>query len=89
MEPDRKYYTILDFGRMKRGQIQYNIKEGEDLFKERCVIARKKDGDIFDIKEYYILVIRPTSVDGEYKRVRVRLIQSNYVVRQRFKVRVI
>ena len=41
-----------------------------------------------DVKEYYILVVRPTSVDGEYKRVGVGLIQSDYVVRQRFNVRV-
>jgi len=34
MELDGKHYAILDFGRMKRGWIQYNIKEDEDLFKE-------------------------------------------------------
>ena len=39
-----------------------------------------------DIKEYYILVIRPISVDSKYKRVGVGLIQSNYIVRQRFNV---
>ena len=97
MEPNRKYYTILDFSRTKREQIQYNIKEDEDLFKERYIVTRKKssknkdeikDGDRLDIKEYYILVVRPTSVDGKYKRVRVRLIQSDYVVRPRFNVRV-
>jgi len=97
MEPDGKYYAILDFGRTKRGWIQYDVEEGEDLFKERCVVAGKKsskdkdkieDGDRLDVKEYYILVVRPTSVDGEYKRVGVGLIQSDYVVRQRFDVRV-
>jgi len=36
MELNRKYYTILDFSRTKRGWIQYNIKKDEDLFKERC-----------------------------------------------------
>ena len=92
IEPNRKHYTILDFGRTKRGQIQYNIKEDEDLFKERYIIARKKssgDRDRLDVKEYYILVIRPTSIYSKYKRVRVRLIQSNYIIRQRFKVQVI
>ena len=34
IELNRKHYTILDFGRIKRGQIQYNIKEDKDLFKE-------------------------------------------------------
>ena len=42
-----------------------------------------------DVKKYYILVVRPTSVDGKYKRVRVGLIQSDYIVRQRFNVCVV
>jgi len=91
MELDGKYYAILNFGRTKRGWIQYNIKEDEDLFKEQYVVARKKsskDRDRLDVKEYYILIVRPTSIDGEYKRVGVGLIQSNYIVRQRFNVRV-
>jgi len=83
----------LDFGGTKRGWIQYDVEEDEDLFKERCVVTGKKsikdkDGDRLDVKEYYILVVRPTSVDGEYKRVGVGLIQSNYVLGQRFDVRV-
>ena len=91
MELDGKDYAILDFSRTKRGWIQYDIEEDEDLFKERCVVVGKKsnkDGDILDIKEYYILVVRPTSVGGECKRVGVGLIQSDYVVRQRLNVRV-
>jgi hypothetical protein len=91
IKPDGKYYAVLDFGRMERGWIQYDVEEGEDLCKERCVVVGKKsikDGDRLDVKRYYILVVRPTSVDGEYKRVGVGLIQSDYVVRQRFNVRV-
>jgi hypothetical protein len=34
MELDRKDYAILDFSRTKRGWIQYDIKEDEDLFKK-------------------------------------------------------
>ena len=92
MEPDGNYYAVLDFDRMKRGWIQYDVEEGEDLCNERCVVVGKrssKDGDRLDVKEYYILVVRPTSVDGEYKRVGVGLIQSNYVVRRGFNMRVI
>ena len=97
MEPDGKHYAILDSGRTKRGWIQYDIEEDEDLFKQQCVVAGKKsskdedkieDGDRLDVKEYYILVARPTSMDGEYKRVGVGLIQSDYVARQRLNVRV-
>ena len=39
MEQDGKHYTILDFGRTKRGWIQYDIKEGEDLFKEHNILS--------------------------------------------------
>ena len=92
MGPDGKYYAVLDFDRKKRGWIQYDFKEGEDPYKERCVVTgkkSKKDVDGLDVKEYYILVVRPTSVNGEYKRVGVGLIQSDYVVRQRLNVRVV
>ena len=92
IEPNGKHYAILDFGRTKRGWIQYDIKEDEDLFKGQCVVAGKKSSKVWsklDVKEYYILIVRLTSVDGEYKRVGVGLIQSDYVVRQRFNVRVI
>ena len=91
MKPNGKRYVVLDVDGKKRGWIQYDVEEGEDLCNERCVVAGKKpskDEDRLDVKEYYILVIRPTSVDSEYKRVGVGLIQSDYVVRQRFNVRV-
>jgi hypothetical protein len=41
------------------------------------VVVKKKsseDRDRLNIKEYYILVIRPTSTDSKYKRIRVKLI---------------
>jgi len=84
MKPAGDYYTILNFFRMKRGWIRYNALEGKNLCKERYVIIRKNEV----VKEYYILVVRPTSVDGEYRRVRVGLIQSHYVIRERLNVRV-
>ena len=34
MELDGKHYAILDFSRMKRGWIWYNIEEDKDLFKK-------------------------------------------------------
>jgi len=92
MELDRKHYIVLDFSRTKRGWIQYDVNRGEDLCKERCVVAEKKsskDKYRLDVEEYYILVVRPTSVDDKYKRVGVGLIQSNYVVGQRLNVRVV
>ena len=87
--------AILDSSKTKRGWIQYDIDGGEDLHSERCVVVgRKSDEDDEDEhglknKEYYILVVRPTSRDGEYERAGVGLIQSDYVLRQRLNVRVI
>lgn len=98
MEQDGKYYAVLDFGRTKRGWILYDVEERGDLFKEHCVVVGMKsnkdndkieDGDGLDVKEYYILVVSLTGVDGEYERVGVGLIQSDYVVRQKVNVRVV
>ena len=50
------------------------------------VVGRKKDNGI---EEYYVLVVRATGVDGEYRRVSVGLIQSDWVVGQRINVRVV
>ena len=91
IEPDEKRYAVLGLDGMKRGWIQYDVEGGEDLFEKRCVVAGRKSnkyGDGLNVKEYYILVVRPTSVDDEYKRVGVGLIQSDYVVRPRFNMRV-
>lgn len=79
-------YAILDSSKTERGWIQYDITRGKDLHAERCVIVGKKtyeDEHRLKNKEYYILVVRPTSRDGEYERAGVGLIQSDYVLRQR------
>ncbi|KAF2179531.1 HET-domain-containing protein [Zopfia rhizophila CBS 207.26] len=92
IQPDRKNYALLYSGKKEKGWIQYDVEKGEDLCKERCVVVGRKSnkyGDGLDVKEYYILVVRPTGVDGEYSRVGVGLIQSDYVVRQEPNVRVV
>jgi hypothetical protein len=80
-------YAVLDSDGAKRGWIQYDTEGSEDLHKEQCVVVGKKSDR--DIEEYYVLVIRSTSVDGEYRRIGVGLIQSDYVVGQRTNVRVV
>ncbi|KAF2189860.1 HET-domain-containing protein [Zopfia rhizophila CBS 207.26] len=87
VQPDGNQYAVLDFGGMKRGWIHYDVEESKNLRKIECVVAGKKSNK--DVKEYYILVVRPTKVDGKYRRVGVGLIQSDYVVRQRLNVRVL
>ena len=81
-------YAILDSSKAERGWIQYNIEASEDLQAERCVVVGRESQWLRN-KKYYILVVRPTSVDGEYTRVGVGWIQSDYVVRQRLNVRVV
>ncbi|KAF2179162.1 hypothetical protein K469DRAFT_694871 [Zopfia rhizophila CBS 207.26] len=98
VEQEGKHYAVLDFGRIKRGWILYDVEEREDLCKEYCVVVGKKSkkdndkmegGNRLNIQEYYILVVRPTSVVDEYRRVGVGLIKSDYVPRQRLNVRVV
>jgi hypothetical protein len=92
-EKDGNQYAVLDPDREKRGWIQYDVEgeEGEDLCKERCVVAGRTSNWYVNgsAVKYYILVVRPTNTDDEYKRVGIGLIQSDYVVRQRLNVRVV
>jgi hypothetical protein len=71
------YYAILDLSETERGWIWYDITGGEDLHAERCVVVGRKsykDQQGLKKKEYYILVVRPTSKDDEYERAGVGLI---------------
>jgi hypothetical protein len=84
-------HTVLDSGDEERGWIQYDVKgkdeESRDLCEERCVVVGKKAKEI---AKYYILVVKPTNkIEGEYRRVGVGLIESDYVVRQLADVRVV
>ena len=78
-------YVALDSNGVKRGWIQYDVESGKDLREEHCVVVGRKHC----IDEYYILVVSSTSVDGEYKRTGVGMIQSDYVVGRRTNIRVV
>ncbi|KAF2201403.1 HET-domain-containing protein [Delitschia confertaspora ATCC 74209] len=85
-------YKISDSDGMPRGWVQYDVEAGEELDKEGCiVVGRIKDNenDALGIKKYYILVVRPTSVDAEYKRVGIGLIQIEYLVSWGVNVRIV
>ena len=71
-------YAVLDSDGTKRGWIQYDVEGGKDLCKKQCVVVGRKSN--IGIEKYYVLVVRPTSVDGEYRRIGVGLIQSECVV---------
>ncbi|KAH8719320.1 heterokaryon incompatibility protein-domain-containing protein [Phaeosphaeriaceae sp. PMI808] len=87
MKPDGDHYAVLNLFGRKGGWIRYDVVQGKELRQERCVVVGKMFNE--GVREYCILVVRPTNVDGEYSRVGVGLIQSHYVVRQRLNVRVV
>jgi len=78
-------YAVLDPNGVKRGWIQYDVEDGNDLREEQCVVIGMKRHSY----EYYILAVRSTGADGEYKRTGVGLIQDDYVVGQRIDIRVV
>jgi len=83
-------YAILDSSKAERGWIRYDVGESEGLDVERCVVVGREDyGNELELMKFYILVVRPTSVDNEYTRAGVGWIQSDYVTTQRFNMRVL
>lgn len=99
--PYKGQYAVLDSNGVKRGWIEYDVEDGTELSRERCVVVGRKHkfehnerikddhNSALGAAEYYMLVVRPTSVDAEYKRVGVGLIQSDCVVGERTNVRVV
>jgi hypothetical protein len=67
----------------ERGWVQYDFKGNEKLDTIQCAIIGSKRATDDCPAEYYILLVRPTGADGEYKRVGVRQVQSGCVARQR------
>jgi len=84
-------YTIVDSSKAERGQIQYDIEASEDLHTERCIVVGKGSLGYKILKnwKYYILVVRQSTVAGEYMRVGAGWIQNDYVVRHKLNVRVV
>jgi hypothetical protein len=76
-------YAILDLDGVKRGWIQYDLETHEHLDAEGYVVvgrdSRESDAGR---RNYYILVVRPTSMENEYTRVGAGHILSDYIARQ-------
>lgn len=85
MEIDGNRYAVFDLSRTDRGWVRYDVEDGKDLLEEHCVVV----GSTQDSWHYYILVVRPTRVDGEYERVGIGKVQRNYLGRTRANVRLI
>jgi hypothetical protein len=90
LEQRETNHVILDSSKAERGWIWYDLEVSESLDAERCVIVgRDSRKDELGLRKYYILVVRPTSVDKEYTRVGVGGVWSDYVKRQRLNMRVV
>jgi hypothetical protein len=84
METDGDRLDILSvFDGSNKGWIRYDVENGNDLCNEKCFVIGRAD------KNYYILVIRPSGADGEYRRVGVGLVRSDCIVKERLNIRVV
>ncbi|KAH4767142.1 hypothetical protein HBH62_253500 [Parastagonospora nodorum] len=79
----RQGYANLDLDEAERGWIQYDLETHERLDDERCVVVGR-DSPESDAgrRNYYILVVRPTGMENEYRRVGAGRMRSDYVARK-------
>jgi hypothetical protein len=85
MEWEGSRFAVFDLSETNRGWIRYDVEDGKNLLEEHCVVV----GSTENSKVYYILLVRPTSVDSEYKRVGMGQVSKNCLVRKRVDVRVV
>lgn len=88
--------TLWVFGEgAAKEHIHFDLGEADRLDDEYCVVVGKKvpksgyEHNNPSSTEYYILVVVPTGVDGEYRRVGAGTVHCSHVVRQRAGVRVV
>jgi hypothetical protein len=85
MESDGSRFAVIDLSETKRGWICYDVEDGKNLLEEHCVVV----GSTENSEDYYILVARPTTMDGEYERVGIGQVSKNCLVRTQANVRVV
>jgi len=83
----RAQHAVLNSDGAKEGWINYDLEGGEDSCQKRCIVVGRLQES--DVDKYYVLVVRSTSVNGEYRRIGLGLIQSKCVERQAIIVRVV
>jgi hypothetical protein len=83
-------YAVLDLDGVERGWIQYDMGMHERLDAERCVVVGR-DVWISDTvkRKYYILVVTPTSMENEYRRVGTGWVLSGHVASQGVQVLIV
>jgi hypothetical protein len=88
LKPDGDRYTVSNFFGRAKGWIQYDVKSGESGHGDHCVVIGRTEESIGK-KHYYILVVVPTSEDGEYTRIGVGIVRTGCVKRLRASVRIV
>jgi len=84
-EQENNHYIIWDSRRVKRGWIQYDVEANVDLHRMRCVCLGKFRwrGKFWERQfrrvRCYMLVVRPTSVNGEYERIGLGVVETSCV----------
>jgi hypothetical protein len=85
---DGDRYTVFDFFGRKKGWVRYDVESDKKGRREQCVVIGRTEGSV-DKEHYYILVVVPTRIDGEYRRVGVGMVRSSCVVSLRADVRIV
>jgi hypothetical protein len=89
------YHDVQDLNRETKGRIHFDLGGGHIIDELYCVVVGRnmpiRASGVNDTasSEYYILVVRTTGVDGEYRRVGAGTIHHSHVVRQRTDARVV
>jgi hypothetical protein len=87
IKPDGDCWTVFNLFGKKRGWIRYDVEDNGKHRKERCVVVGRTWRR--NVEEYYILVVLPNIVEGEYRRVGIGMVRSSYAVRWKANVRVV
>jgi hypothetical protein len=81
---DKKYHIIMDLSRAKIGWIKYDVEAIQEFQRIWCLlIGKMKQGRHIwseSHSQYYLLVIRPTSMEYEYERIGYGTVQRKYVL---------
>jgi len=86
MEKERNRFGVFDNrSGANRGWIRYDMEDAKTLLGEHSVVV----GSTLDFEEFYILLVRPSGVDGEYKRTGIGKVQKNCLIRERANVRIV
>jgi hypothetical protein len=77
MKFDGVRYAVFNLSKTNRGWICYDVKDSKNLLEEHCVVV----GSTVNSENYYILLVRPTTIDGQYERVGIGEVAKNCLVR--------